>query len=111
MVNFCDWSLIDQTHYCGRHSGRKYDKFKETGLTQIPAQIVKAPMIAEAYCNMECKLMDHRLFGDHTWIVGEVVAITHNSAFSNDLLNDDVDVLFYLGNNTYTSFHKQRKEL
>ena len=29
----------------------------------------------------------------------------------NDLLNDDVDVLFYLGNNTYTSFHKQRKEL
>jgi len=110
VVNFCDWSIIDQTHYCGRHSGRKFDKFAETGLTPVPAQKVKPPLIAEAYCNLECILRDHTLYGDHTWLVGEVVAISHNEAFEDDILKAGVDPLLYLGNNEYTSFHKERKK-
>ena len=111
VVNFCDWSIIDQTHYCGRHSGRKFDKFAETGLTPTPAQKVKTPLIAEAYCNLECKLAEHTLYGDHTWLVGEVLAISHNKVFEDDVLMPDLNVLYYLGNNTYTSFHKERKKL
>jgi flavin reductase (DIM6/NTAB) family NADH-FMN oxidoreductase RutF len=84
VINFCDWSIIDQVHYCGRHSGRKFDKFAETGLTPKPAH--------------------------HTWFVGEVVAITCDPVFEDDLLKEDIDPLYYLGNNEYTSFHKLRKK-
>ena len=110
VVNFCDWSISDQVHYCGRHSGRKFDKFEETGMIPIPAQKVKPPLIAEAYCHLECKLTDHHLYGDHTWLVGEVVALSCDEVFEDDLLEDKVEPLFYLGNNTYTSFHKKRKK-
>ncbi|WP_455392929.1 flavin reductase family protein [[Eubacterium] cellulosolvens] len=109
VVNFCDWSIIDQVHYCGRHSGRKFDKFAETGLTPIPAQKVKPPLIAEAYCHIECKLVEHQLYGDHTWFVGEIVSVSCDEVFEDDLLVGEAEPLYYLGNNTYTSFHKQRK--
>lgn len=110
VINFCDWSIIDQVHYCGRHSGRKFDKFAETGLTPKPAQEVKPPIIAEGYCALECKLAGHHMYGDHTWFVGEVVAITCDPVFEDDLLKEDIDPLYYLGNNEYTSFHKLRKK-
>jgi flavin reductase (DIM6/NTAB) family NADH-FMN oxidoreductase RutF len=110
VINFCDWSIVDETHYCGRHSGRKFDKFAETGLTPIPATKVKPPLIKEAYCALECKLSDYHMYGDHTWLVGEVLAISHNKSFEDDLLKTGLDPLYYLGNNTYTSFHKDRKK-
>lgn len=109
VVNFCDLSILDQVHYCGRHSGRKYDKFAETGLTPIPATTVKPPLIAEAYCHLECKLVYHQLYGDHTWLVGEVVAVITNDVFEDDLLSEEILPAYYLGNNTYTSFNKMRK--
>ncbi len=109
VVNFCDISLVNQIHFCGRHSGRKVDKFTETGLTQIPAQVVKVPLIAEAYSHLECKLLEHHLYGDHTWFAGEVVAVSSNKAFEDDVLKDEINPALYLGNNTYTSFNKQRK--
>ena len=109
VVNFCDLSILDQVHYCGRHSGRKFDKFAETGLTPLPATTVKPPLIAEAYCHLECKLVHHQLYGDHTWLVGEVVAVTTNDVFEDDLLTEEILPAYYLGNNTYTSFNKMRK--
>jgi flavin reductase (DIM6/NTAB) family NADH-FMN oxidoreductase RutF len=109
VINFCDWSIIDKVHYCGRHSGRKFDKFAETGLTPVPAQSVKVPIIKEAYCSIECRLAEHHMYGDHTWFVGEVLSITADPVFNDDLLNQDVQSLFYLGNNTYTSFNNEQK--
>ena len=109
VVNFCDLSILDQVHYYGRHSGRKYDKFAETGLTPIPATTVSPPLIAEAYCHLECKLVDYQLFGDHTWLVGEVLAVITNDVFEDDLLSEEILPAYYLGNNTYTSFNKLRK--
>ena len=109
VVNFCDISLVTRVHYCGRHSGRKVDKFAETGLTPVPAQTVKPPLIGEAYGHLECRLADHHSYGDHTWFAGEVVAVTCDSKFENDLLKPEVNPALYLGNNTYTSFNQERK--
>lgn len=110
VVNFCSWSIIDQTHYCGRHSGRKFNKFAETGLTPYPAQKVKPPLIKEAYTHLECKLADHHLYGDHTWLVGEIVAVTTDPVFEDDVLSEKIEPIYYLGNNMYTSFNKARKK-
>ena len=59
--------------YCGTHSGRLVDKFKEAGLTKLPAKYIKAPLIAECIINLECKLAGQMDTGDHTIFVGEVV--------------------------------------
>ncbi|PJB22242.1 MAG: flavin reductase family protein, partial [Euryarchaeota archaeon CG_4_9_14_3_um_filter_38_12] len=58
VVNFAPFSIVDKLHYCGRHSGRNVDKFRETGLTPVPAEKVNAPLIKECYSHLECRLAE-----------------------------------------------------
>jgi flavin reductase (DIM6/NTAB) family NADH-FMN oxidoreductase RutF len=66
--------IVEEVHYCGRRSGRNVEKFKETGLTPLPAEKVRAPLIKECPANLECKVVSKLTTGDHTIFVGEVVA-------------------------------------
>ena len=59
----------------GNCSGQEVDKFKKYCLTAMPAEKIKAPLIAECLANIECKLVDTIdkygiviLEGVHTWI-------------------------------------------
>lgn len=81
--------MEDAVMYCGTHSGRDVDKFKETGLTPVKAKHVKPPLIAEAVVNMECKVVGELVTGDHTIFVGEILA-----AYVSD---KPMKVLFNLG--------------
>lgn len=56
VINLTTKELAFATDYCGVKSGRDVDKFKEMGLTPIPASEVKAPMIKESPVNIECKV-------------------------------------------------------
>ena len=58
---------------CGNTSGRDVDKFARFGLTALPALRVKAPLVAECYANLECRLFDKRLAPRYGFIVLEVV--------------------------------------
>jgi len=60
--------------YCGTHSGRDVDKFKETGLTAVEAKFVKPPLIEECIANFECQVVGEYDAGDHTIFVGKIVA-------------------------------------
>ncbi len=66
--------MAEEVLYCGTHSGRYVDKFKETGLTPMPASKVKPPLIKECIVNMECKVTGILDTGDHTIFAGEVLA-------------------------------------
>ncbi|MCB9955880.1 MAG: flavin reductase family protein [Parvularculaceae bacterium] len=57
----------------GNCSGRDVDKFERFGLTAKPAQEVKAPLIAECFANLECKVVDTRLVNKYCFFVLEVV--------------------------------------
>jgi flavin reductase (DIM6/NTAB) family NADH-FMN oxidoreductase RutF len=46
---------------CGNCSGREVDKFATIGLTAVPATMVDAPLVAECYANLECRVVDTRL--------------------------------------------------
>ncbi|MCD5417209.1 flavin reductase family protein, partial [Candidatus Bipolaricaulota bacterium] len=59
--------------YCGTHSGRDVNKFKELGLTAMTARIVSPPLIDKCIVNMECKVVDQLDTGDHTIFVGEII--------------------------------------
>lgn len=57
----------------GNLSGRTVDKFSVLGLTQLPAQHVAAPLIAECFANLECRVVDSRLVNKYNLFVLEVV--------------------------------------
>jgi len=58
---------------CGNASGRRTDKFKTFGLTQVAANCVKAPLIAECYASLECKVRDGKLIAKYNFFILEVV--------------------------------------
>jgi flavin reductase (DIM6/NTAB) family NADH-FMN oxidoreductase RutF len=58
---------------CGNTSGRKVDKFARFGLTPLPAARVHAPLVAECYANLECRLVDTQLARKYNFLVLRVV--------------------------------------
>ena len=59
---------------CGNTSGRRIDKFERFGLTAEPASRVAAPLVAECYANLECKVVDARMAAKYDLFILEVVA-------------------------------------
>lgn len=76
VVNITGAKLVRAVDYCGNHSGRSIDKFKETGLTPLPAQKVKPPLIEQSPINLECQVRKVVELGSHHLFIGEIVA-TH----------------------------------
>ena len=57
VISVPDDSLQGPTEFCGTKSGRDYDdKFAAAGLTAVPSVQVRAPSIAEAPINVECRV-------------------------------------------------------
>jgi flavin reductase (DIM6/NTAB) family NADH-FMN oxidoreductase RutF len=73
VINIPTVKLAEKVVGCGNTSGRRVDKFKTFGLTPVPAAVVKAPLIAECYANLECKVIDRRLVTQYNFFVLEVV--------------------------------------
>jgi len=76
VVNSPSISLREKMHLCGIKSGRDLDKFKEFGLTPIPAKRVRPPLIKECFGHIECEVVNRLTCGDHTLFVGEAVSAT-----------------------------------
>jgi flavin reductase (DIM6/NTAB) family NADH-FMN oxidoreductase RutF len=58
---------------CGNTSGRSVDKFEAFHLTPTPAAKVEAPLIAECYANLECRVVDAKLADKYNFFILEVV--------------------------------------
>ncbi|WP_454825658.1 flavin reductase family protein [Paraburkholderia xenovorans] len=58
----------------GNGSGREIvDKFDASGLTPLPAECVAAPLVAQCFANLECKVVDTRLVNRYNLFVVEVL--------------------------------------
>lgn len=73
VINIPTAELAQQVVAVGNSSGRKVDKFARTGLTAAPASLVQAPLIAECYANLECKVADTRLVNAYNFFILEVL--------------------------------------
>jgi flavin reductase (DIM6/NTAB) family NADH-FMN oxidoreductase RutF len=73
VINIPTSVLAGQVVTCGNTSGRRLDKFKACGLTPAPAALVGAPLIAECYANLECRIADSRMVNKYNFFVLEVV--------------------------------------
>ena len=84
VINLTTKELAFATDYCGVKSGRDVDKFKEMGLTPIPASEVKAPMIKESPVNIECKVRQILPLGSHDMFLADVVAVNSDEKYMDE---------------------------
>lgn len=73
VINIPTLEIADQVARCGNTSGAAIDKFAKYGLTPRPAKQVGAPLIAECYASLECRVLDTRLVPSYGFFVLEVL--------------------------------------
>ena len=73
VINIPTVELAEQVVGIGNCSGRRTDKFRKFKLTSEPATKVSAPLIAECYANLECRVVDTGMVARYAMFVLEVV--------------------------------------
>jgi flavin reductase (DIM6/NTAB) family NADH-FMN oxidoreductase RutF len=79
VVNFMPYSQKDKVLFCGTHTGRSTDKFRQTGLAKEEAESVDCPKVKEACAQLECELIHSFDAGDHTIFVGKILKEVHKA--------------------------------
>lgn len=75
VLNIPSQELVRKVDACGVLSGREVDKFSLTGLTPIPSEKVKPPLIDECPVQMECEVKQIIPLGSHDLFLGQIVAL------------------------------------
>jgi flavin reductase (DIM6/NTAB) family NADH-FMN oxidoreductase RutF len=102
VINLTTKELAFAADWCGVKSGKNFNKFKEMGLTPVPASIVKAPLIEESPVNIECVVKEIKELGSHHMFLSEVVAVNADEKYIDKKsglfkLNDSVPICYSHG--------------
>jgi len=73
VINIPTVELAKKVVGCGNTSGRTVDKFEAFRLTPAPASCVAAPLIAECYANLECRVVHTNLVAKYNFFILEVL--------------------------------------
>lgn len=73
VVNFMAKKYEKEVLFCGRHSGKNIDKFKETGLHKEESETIDCPRVKEALGCLECKVEKEIEVGDHILFIAKVL--------------------------------------
>lgn len=113
-INFMPCEKAETIAAVGGSSGNIVDKFTEFGMAEDSALKLDVPILRDAYAAFECKVIDNRVYGDHAWIIGEIVAVhSASSVFQeNGILDLNlVQPALYLGGETYCAVDKNTVKL
>ena len=112
VVNVPGSALLQAVWYCGTVSGRNGDKFEGAGLTELAARMVGAPLVAECFGHIECRVVKATKLGDHTLFAGEAVAVSvDDTAFDGHLkLRRPHHTLHHLGGRHFVTSAGTRLE-
>ena len=105
-INFIPVERASLAAAIGGTSGKKMDKFKSFDIKKDRPLKTTAPILQDAYAAYECKLVDSKPYGDHLWIVGQIIAIHFlEEAFSaGEVLDlDKIKPLLYVGSDHYVT--------
>ncbi len=97
-VNVPHQNLLKAVWCCGTTSGKAQNKFALCGFTPIAGIHIKAPLIKECLGAIECRLDSHPTAGDHSIMVGEVLAVhAKPNVFTERLKIEEYQTLHHLG--------------
>lgn len=103
-INFMPDTKAELVAALGGSKGSQIDKFSAFSVARDDAVKTSVPILKDAYATFECKLVDDRLYGDHKFLVGEIVAVHYlDEAFmENGVLDiEKVNPTLYLGGEIY----------
>ena len=113
-INFVPLEKASLAAAIGGTSGQQMNKFERFNIENEKPVKTTAPILKDAYAAYECKLVDSKPYGDHLWIIGEIVAVHFlEEAFSpSEVLDlDKIKPLLYLGSDFYASTDKNSVSL
>jgi len=84
VINITTEELAKATDWCGVRSGKKFNKFKEMGLTPGKAEKVGAPIICEAPLHIECRVKEIVPLGTHHMFISEVVNVMADTRYLDE---------------------------
>lgn len=93
VINIPSVDLVKAVDYCGIVSGKNVNKFKETGLTPVPATEVSAPLIAECPVNIECRVRNVLSLGSHDAFIADVLAVHYNEDVLDENGRPDIGLI------------------
>jgi len=108
-VNFLPFAGAELVASVGGSGGWEIDKFQRFNIATDKSVKTSVPILNAAYAAYECQLVDDREYGDHRWLVGEIVAVHWlKEAFTPEkVINlDKVSPLLYLGHELYLTTAK-----
>jgi flavin reductase (DIM6/NTAB) family NADH-FMN oxidoreductase RutF len=108
-INFIPLEKASLAAAVGGTSGQHMDKFERFNIKKEKPLKTTAPILRDAYAAYECRLLDSKPYGDHIWIVGEIVAVhVSKEAFTpaEALDLDKIKPLLYIGSDFYASIDK-----
>jgi len=108
-VNFLPFEAAELVASVGGSKGSEIDKFQRFNIAKNKPVRTAVPILEAAYAAYECRLVDDRDYGDHRWLVGEIVAVHWlKEVFTPDEVIDwdKVSPILYLGNELYITTSK-----
>ena len=108
-INFLPFEAAELVASVGGSKGSEVDKFHRFNIAKNKPIRTAVPILEAAYAAYECQLVDDRGYGDHRWLVGEIVAVHWlEEAFTPDEIIDldKVSSILYLGNELYVTTSK-----
>ncbi|MEN3043150.1 MAG: flavin reductase family protein [Fervidobacterium sp.] len=98
-LSFLKYEDYKISGFVGRTSGKDFEKDKLFDINYIEGRKLNVPVIKNAVCCYECKVIDHRTYGDHILYVGEIVGIHYDDEFFDKGISKGL--LLYAGNDMY----------
>jgi len=108
-VNFLPFDSVELIASVGGSTGAEVDKFQRLNIAKDKPVKTAVPILKAAYAAYECKLIDDRGYGDHRWLVGEIVAVHWlKKVFTPEEVLDlnKVSPALYLGGELYSTVAK-----
>jgi len=105
-INFIPLGKAALAAAIGGTSGQQIDKFEKFNIQKEKSLKTAAPILKDAYAAYECKLMDTKPYGDHLWIVGQIVAVhfLEEALTTAQVLDlNKTKPLLYLGSDLYAT--------
>lgn len=113
-INFVPFEAAELVASVGGSGGGEVDKFQKFGIAEERPLKIGVPILKDAYAAYECKLVDNKTYGDHVWVVGEIVAVHFaDDAFTVKGVLDlgKLRPALYLGAELYATADKESMRL
>jgi len=111
-VNFLPFEVAELVASVGGSDGQAIDKFQRFNIARDRSVKTAVPILTAAYIAYECRLVDDKGYGDHRWLVGEIVAVhMAKEIFTPEetLDLDKISPTMYLGGNFYCTAAKDTR--